>query len=42
MEAATTDLVNARFGLGMLTAAEHEQLFDLLRKVRLGASDFQA
>jgi DNA-binding MarR family transcriptional regulator len=40
MEAATADLVQARFGLGMLTAAEHEQLFALLRKVRVGAHDF--
>ena len=40
MEAATADLVKARFGLGMLTAAEHEQLFELLRKVRVGAADF--
>ena len=42
MEAATADLVGARFSLGMLTAAEHEQLFELLRKVRLGAHDFDA
>ena len=40
MEAATADLVGARFSLGMLTAAEHEQLFELLRKVRVGAADF--
>ena len=40
MEAATADLVAARFSLGMLTPAEHEQLFELLRKVRLGAHDF--
>ena len=42
MEAATAELVEARFGLGMLTAAEHEQLFELLRKVRVGARDFDA
>jgi DNA-binding MarR family transcriptional regulator len=42
MEAATTELVEARFGLGMLTAQEHEQLFELLRKVRIGAHDFEA
>ena len=42
MEAATADLVQHRFGLGMLSAAEHEQLFDLLRKVRVGAADFDA
>ena len=41
MEAATAELVEARFGLGMLTAAEHEQLFELLRKVRVGAHDFE-
>ena len=40
MEAATADLVRMRFGLDMLTAAEHEQLFALLRKVRVGAHDF--
>jgi DNA-binding MarR family transcriptional regulator len=42
MEAATADLVRLRFGLDMLTAAEHEQLFELLRKVRVGAHDFDA
>ena len=31
-----------RFSLGMLSAAEHEQLFELLRKVRVGAADFDA
>jgi len=40
MEAATADLVQQKFGLGMLSAAEHEQLFELLRKVRVGAADF--
>ena len=42
MEAATADLVQRKFGLGMLSAAEHEQLFELLRKVRVGAADFDA
>jgi DNA-binding MarR family transcriptional regulator len=42
MEAATRELVEARFGLGMLSPAEHEQLFELLRKVRVGAHDFEA
>ncbi|WP_270886615.1 MarR family winged helix-turn-helix transcriptional regulator [Pedococcus sp. 5OH_020] len=42
MEAATADLVAMRFALGMLSAQEHEQLFELLRKVRLGAHDFEA
>jgi hypothetical protein len=42
MEAATADLVQMRFGLGMLTPVEHEQLFELLRKVRRGAHDFDA
>ncbi len=41
MEAVTAELVEARFGLGMLTGAEHEQLFQLLRKVRAGAHDFE-
>lgn len=40
MEAATADLTAARFGLGDLTADEHEQLFALLRKVRVSAGDF--
>ena len=40
MEAATADLIRMRFGLDMLTPGEHEQLFDLLRKVRVGAHDF--
>lgn len=34
MEAATRDLVAGGFGLPMLTSAEHDQLFALLRKVR--------
>jgi DNA-binding MarR family transcriptional regulator len=41
MEAATADLEAARFGLGMLSAAEHAQLFELLRKVRVAAHDFE-
>ncbi len=40
MEAATKDLVAAGFSLGSLTAAEQEQLFALLRKVRVAAGDF--
>jgi DNA-binding MarR family transcriptional regulator len=40
MEAATKDLVTAGFGLGALTPSEHEQLFTLLRKVRIAAGDF--
>jgi DNA-binding MarR family transcriptional regulator len=40
MEAATADLVTARFGLGALTPDEHELLFALLRKVRVAAGDF--
>lgn len=40
MEAATTELVAAGFGLRMLSQEEHEQLFALLRKVRLSAGDF--
>ena len=40
MEAATKDLVASGFGLAALTADEHEQLFALLRKVRVAAGDF--
>ena len=40
MEAATQDLVAAGFGLTSLSAAEHEELFRLLRKVRVAAGDF--
>jgi DNA-binding MarR family transcriptional regulator len=40
MEAATTDLVAAGFGLGALTREEHGQLFALLHKVRVAAGDF--
>lgn len=40
MEAATADLVAGGFGLGMLTAAEHDELFRLLRKVRVERRDF--
>ena len=41
MEAATRDLVAGGFGLSMLSPAEHEQLFRLLRKVRAAAADFE-
>jgi len=40
MEAATTDLVQGGFGLSMLTPEEHDQLFTLLRKVRVARGDF--
>jgi DNA-binding MarR family transcriptional regulator len=40
MDAATQDLVAARFSLGALTTDELEQLFTLLRKVRVAAGDF--
>jgi DNA-binding MarR family transcriptional regulator len=40
MEAATRDLVGTRFGLAMLTGEEHEQLFRILRKIRVAAEDF--
>ena len=40
MEAATTDLVQGGFGLSMLTPEEHDQLFALLRKVRVARGDF--
>jgi DNA-binding MarR family transcriptional regulator len=42
MEAATRDLVAGGFSLGSLTATEHDQLFALLRKVRVAAGDFTA
>jgi DNA-binding MarR family transcriptional regulator len=40
MESATRDLVASGFSLGALSTAEHEQLFILLRKVRVAAGDF--
>ncbi len=40
MEAATADLVGGGFGMAMLTSDEHEQLFTLLRKVRVARGDF--
>lgn len=40
MEAATADLVDSGFGLGMLSTAEQEQLFELLRRVRAARGDF--
>ncbi|MDQ2781144.1 MarR family transcriptional regulator [Lapillicoccus sp.] len=40
MEAATADLVTGGFGLAMLSADEHDQLFALLRKVRVARQDF--
>ena len=40
MEAATADLVAGGFGLEMLTPDEHDELFRLLRKVRVARGDF--
>ena len=40
MEQATRDLVDRGFGLAALSAPELEQLFVLLRKVRVAAGDF--
>lgn len=40
MEAATTDLVEAGFGLSMLDDADRDQLFGVLRRVRLAKGDF--
>jgi DNA-binding MarR family transcriptional regulator len=40
MERATRDLVEGGFGLGGLSPQELQQLFRLLRKVRLDADDF--
>ena len=42
MEAVTADLEAADFGLGMLDEEQHEVLFSLLRRVRVGARDFDA
>jgi DNA-binding MarR family transcriptional regulator len=42
VEAATADLVALDFGLSALDAQERQQLFALLRKVRLAAEDFAA
>jgi DNA-binding MarR family transcriptional regulator len=40
MEAVTADLEEADFGLGMLDARQHAQLFELLHAVRAAAGDF--
>ena len=40
MEAVTVELESIDFGLGMLTADEHDALFAILRAVRAGADDF--
>ncbi|MBM6405458.1 MarR family transcriptional regulator [Phycicoccus sp. CSK15P-2] len=40
MEAVTRDLEEADFGLDMLSAEQHDDLFALLRAVRVGAGDF--
>jgi hypothetical protein len=40
VQAATDDLVALDFGLEALDADEREQLFVLLRKVRVAAEDF--
>lgn len=40
MEATTADLEGARFGLGMLGGEEQQELFSLLRGVRVAAGDF--
>ena len=42
MEAATADLVAGGFGLSMLTPEEHDQLFGILRRVRVARGDFLA
>lgn len=39
-ESATADLVAAGFGLGALTPTEQEQLFVMLRKIRVARGDF--
>lgn len=40
MEAATADLHALGFGLDVLDQGEHEQLFGVLRRVRVAAGDF--
>lgn len=40
MEAVTVELESLDFGLGMLSQASVEELFDLLHAVRSGAGDF--
>jgi DNA-binding MarR family transcriptional regulator len=40
VQAATDDLVGLDFGLESLDGVERRRLFDLLRKVRVGAGDF--
>ncbi len=42
MEAATADLEAAGFGLSSLDAAEHDELFRLLRKIRTDHGDLDA
>jgi DNA-binding MarR family transcriptional regulator len=42
MEAVTADLEAVDFGLGMLDEEQHDTLFELLRRVRVGARDFDA
>jgi hypothetical protein len=39
VEVATAQLMALDFGLGELPAAEQETLFEVLRRVRLGAGD---
>jgi DNA-binding MarR family transcriptional regulator len=39
VEKATKDLTALDFGLGDLPESEQEELFDLLKRVRLGAGD---
>jgi hypothetical protein len=39
VEVATTDLTGLDFGLTDLPEAEREELFEILKRVRLGAGD---
>jgi DNA-binding MarR family transcriptional regulator len=41
VEQATSDLMAADFGLGALSAGQHDGLFDTLRDLRLSAGDFE-
>lgn len=41
VEQATQDLMEIEFGMGALSEGEREQLFALLRRLRVGAGDFR-
>jgi|SRR5690606_959952 len=41
VQRATADLMAAKFGMGMYQEGELEQIFDLLRTIRIAAGDFR-